>query len=191
MSTATPATTTPPTTPDYAPAAAHVPLRERIPWRMVAFMAVVLVLLGTPIYWYLDAAISGGIKNRGDYVEVDLKAMSLFPFDQVNGTINDIPQKWRDLDGKKVVLSGEMWAGGSAAEELRAFQLCYSVAKCCFSGPPQVQHFVNARARSGGWMPYYPGVVTVTGTLHVTVKRGEGKVASVYEMDVDKIEPNS
>ncbi|HLL89019.1 MAG TPA: hypothetical protein VK324_06925 [Tepidisphaeraceae bacterium] len=180
---------TTPAVPDYAAPAAHVPLRERVNFRLLGFLAMVAVLVGFPAYWYIDEVVSGGVKDRGDYLEVNLKAMSVFPFDQVNGTIDDVPAAWRALDGKKVMLSGEMWTGGSAADQVRAFQLCYSVAKCCFSGPPQVQHFVNSRARNGGWMPFHSGPVNVTGTLHVKVKHVEGKVASVYEMDVDKIEP--
>ena len=41
-----------------------------------------------------------------------------------------------------------MYAGGSAAPKVPAFQLVYSIQKCCFGGPPRVQErvFVNAPA---------------------------------------------
>ena len=83
---------------------------SRITPRMVLFILVVLLLVGYPIYVFVEAAVTGGIRDRGDYKEVDLKAMSLFHFDQTSGTIDDVPQKWRSLDGQKVVVVGEMWA---------------------------------------------------------------------------------
>jgi hypothetical protein len=166
----------------------YIPLSERINGRLIAFALIALVLVGTPIYWYADLVLSGGIKQRGDLLEVDLKAMSSFPFDQVNGTIDDIDPKWRALDGKKVQLVGEMWLNNSAADEVGRFDLVYSIAKCCFSGPPQIQHFVQAKGRDGKVLPYYSGLVKVTGTLHVNVKKGADRIESVYQMDVDSIE---
>src|SRR5690349_13252079 len=83
---------------------------DRINFRMIIFAAVVIVLVGFPMYVYLESAITGGVKDVGNgFKEVDLKAMSNFPFDQVRGTVDDIPKKWRDLEGQKVVLYGEMW----------------------------------------------------------------------------------
>ena len=164
-------------------------LYERINLRLVIFAAVLLVIVGYPLYLYLDSEFTGGIKDAGNgYTQVDLKAMSSFAFDQVHGTNNDVPKKWRDLDGKKVVLYGEMWAPDSAGDELDHFDLCYSIAKCCFSGPPQVQHFVKSRATKQA-LPFYSGLVKVSGTLHVDVKPAQDKVGSVYQLDVDNVEP--
>jgi hypothetical protein len=174
---------------DYATPDVKVPLRERINFRLFAFLAIAIALVGMPIYWYLDTAISGGIKDRGDYVEVDLKSMSTFAFDQTNGKLEDVPGKWRALNGKKIQVVGEMWLGNSAGDQVQQFDLVYSIAKCCFSGPPQIQHFVQARGRNGKAMPYMPGLVRVTGTLHVNVKRGAQGVESVYQLTVDSIEP--
>src|SRR5256885_7327181 len=81
------------------------PWTSKVNFRMLAFAGVLLLLIGYPIYVYVDSVVSGGIHDVGNgYKEVDLKAMSVFPFDQINGTIDDIPQKWRALDGKKVVV---------------------------------------------------------------------------------------
>jgi hypothetical protein len=148
------------------------------------------VLIGVPTYWYLDAAITGGVKDvGGGYKEVDLKAMSNFIFDQTSGTINDVPEKWRKLDGQKVILYGEMWQPYQAGDSVGGFELVYSIAKCCFSGPPQVQHFVKATVVDGKKVGYYDGLVKVTGTLHVDVKKANGKVERVYELDVENVEP--
>jgi len=168
-------------------------LLDRINFRMIIFAAVVALLVGFPVYVYLESAITGGIKNVGNgFKEVDLKAMSSFPFDQSHGTIEDIPKKWRDLDGQKVVVYGEMWQPMEAGDgRVKNFDLCYSIAKCCFSGPPQVQHFVKSNVKDGKNVYAYPNLVKVVGTLHVNVvydKEG-GKVSQVYQLDVEDIQP--
>jgi hypothetical protein len=168
--------------------AVKIPLSERINIRLIVFTAVMLGVIGYPIYLFVDEAVSGGIHDRGSYKEVNLQAMSTFSFDQINGTIDQIPQKWRSLDGQKVVLEGEMYAGQSASDELNRFDLCYSRTKCCFSGPPQVQHFVKAHVAGNGTVPYYDSRVRVTGILHVKVVKGDGGVESVYSLDVQKLE---
>src|SRR5215470_16292725 len=87
------------------------PISKRINFRMIAFAGVLLALIGYPVYVYFDSVVSGGIKQAGGgYLEVDLKAMSVYPFDQQNGTLDDIPKRWRELDGKKVILEGQIWA---------------------------------------------------------------------------------
>ncbi|HEX3357592.1 MAG TPA: hypothetical protein VHS31_11535 [Tepidisphaeraceae bacterium] len=170
--------------------AVKVPLSERINIRMILFFGVMLALIGYPVYIYLDSAVHGGIKDiGGGYKEVDLKAMSVFPFDQTNGTVNDVPKKWRDLDGQKIVAYGEMYVGQSAGQEVGSFDLCYSIAKCCFNGPPQVQHFIHSTPAQKANLEYYSGLVKVKGILHVNVTRDQGKVSHVYWMDVDSVDP--
>jgi hypothetical protein len=168
---------------------AKVPLTQRINLRLIVFFAVVGTMIGYPVYQFVHEAATGGISNAGGgYTHVELKAMSGFLFDQTEGTINDIPAKWRELDGKKVVMEGEMWAANGAGQYVSSYQLCYSIAKCCFQGPPQVQHFVNSRAMEGKKLEYASGLVRVKGVLHVKVRKDAGKVQSVFEMDVESIE---
>lgn len=162
--------------------------------RIIIFATLLLALIGYPAYIYLDNRLSGGVKDLGNgLVLVDLKSMSTFPFDQNAGRIDDVPQKWRELNGKKIVLEGEMWSKNAAGPELTEFQLCYSIAQCCFSGPPQVQHFVDCVMRDGGAVPYLSGLVRVVGTLQVNVQydKETGKVLTVYQMVVDDLQPKS
>ena len=174
-------------------AALRPPLAQRINLRIVAFSLFVAVLVGGPLYIYLTEVVTGGIRQRGDVIEVNLKAMSTFGFDQVNGTTDDIPRKWRDLDGKRVQLVGEMWTGNNIYDEVNQFELVYSIAKCCFSGPPQIQHFVQsiASTESGTVKYHHMRPVRVTGVLHVGVERADGKVSSVYRLDVESVEPEA
>lgn len=156
--------------------------------RMIIFAIVALALIGFPAYIFIDEKVSGGIKDKGDHVEVSLKAMSNFEMDQANGTDADVPQKWRDLSGKKIVVEGEMWIPDNASASTGEFELVYSIAKCCFSGPPKIQHFVLCHPAKGKTVEVYSGLVRITGTLQVKVEHAEGKVTRVFRMDVEKVE---
>jgi hypothetical protein len=172
------------------PSSPKMSLRQRINFRMIAVVGVVLFLVGYPIYTFLDAAITGGVENAGNGMKrVDLKSLGNFPFDDKTSTIKDVPQKWRDLDGKKVILEGFMYAGNSAADNVNRFQFVYNVQKCCFGGPPRVQERVFTVVPNGS-VPYLYGyMVRCTGTLHVDVKKDDaGTTNAVYIMALDKME---
>ena len=158
--------------------------------RVLIFVLVLGAIIGTPVYMYLDQVMTGGIKTLANgYTEVNLKTISLFPFDQQLGVTSDVPERFRALDGKKVVLVGEIWAPDAAGDALNHFDLCYSITKCCFSGPPQVQHFVKSTSVAGP-LPYYSGLVRVKGTFKVDVTRDkDGKITGVYHVAVDSVDP--
>ena len=164
-----------------------IPFSQRVNLRVIGFVAVLALLIGYPTYRYVDFAASQGIKDRGDYKEVDLKWMSSFPFDQINGTINDIPQQFRALDAQPVLLIGEMYIPSNAQPRVNDFELVYSISKCCMVGQPLIQHFVQARLKHGQ-VNYYPNLVKVKGILHVNVIPGDQKVASVYQLDVQSVD---
>src|SRR5215218_8793498 len=135
---------------DYQNPAAKVPLGQRFNFRIIAFIGIIAVLVGYPLWVLVDQQLSGGIKQAaGGYKDVNLKAMSTFEFDQTNGTLNDVPKKWRELDGQKVILRGEMWQPLGAGDEVQEFELVYSIAKCCVTSTPQVQHFIKSKPVKG------------------------------------------
>jgi hypothetical protein len=103
------------------------------------------------------------------------------------GTNDDIPKRYRQLDGKRVLLTGQMYEPYTAEGKIRAFTLVYSISNCCFNGPPKVQHFIQAIVPVGKSVEYSPDFVDVVGTLHVGVESGEGHVQSVYRIDVEKV----
>jgi hypothetical protein len=121
----------PPQRISYQRRPAKVPLSQRFNVRMVVFGLVMLMPIGYIVYDFLDSVVTGGIKDiGGGYKLVDLKAMSDFSLDQVDGKQEDIPKKWRDLDGAHVVLYGEMWEPMSAGNDAVAgFDLCYSITQ--------------------------------------------------------------
>jgi hypothetical protein len=167
-----------------------VPLSQRINLRMILFFAVIALLIGYPVYIYVDSAVSGGIKSYGNYSEVDLKSMGNFPFDGTNGTINDVPAKWRELDGKRILLQGEVWDPNEAGQYMTNFQLVYSIQKCCFGGPPKVQERVFVHIPQGMQVDNLSGsFAKITGTLHIKAEKDAGNVASLYTLVADKVEP--
>ena len=176
---------------NYSPPLTTLPPARRGPFSLR--LVVLLAFLGLPFVYFgyviIDQALSGGIHDRGSYYEVDLKSLGSFPFDPAQDDNGSIPEKWRKLDGKKVALVGEMYAGGSAAPKVNRFELVYSIQKCCFGGPPRVQERVFVNAPPGNPVPFSWTPVRVVGTLHVDAKKVDGQVESVFEMDVESIEP--
>lgn len=168
--------------------AAKIPLHQRINWRIVGFAAVVVSIFGYGVWLYLATELSGGMRQRGDYTEVDLKAMSTFAFDKRAGKIEDVPQQWRELNGKKIIVEGEMFVADAAGPMVDKFDLVYSISQCCFSGPPQVQHFVKGRPVKGPVPNMHWSRVRVSGTLRVNIERNEYEITSVYQLDVDNVE---
>lgn len=163
------------------------PWWRRITWRGLMLVATAVFLFAYPTCVYTWSLITGGITRQGDLLKVDLQAMSSFEMDQDAGTNDDIPLRYRQLDGKRVVLTGQMYEPYVANGKIHNFTLVYSITNCCFNGPPKVQHFIQAMVLPGRSVEYSGDLVDVIGTLHVGVRSGEGHVQSVYRIDVEKV----
>jgi hypothetical protein len=162
--------------------------RPKLTWRGLVVIAAAVFVVVYPMYVYVQALVTGGIVRRGDLLDVDLQAMSSFEMDQDHGTTDDIPKRYRDLDGKRVELHGQMWDPYAADGKIRAFTLVYSISNCCFLGPPKVQHFVQATVPAGKEaQDMSSDFVDVVGTLHVGVNAVMGHVQSVYRIDVESV----
>src|ERR1700733_1693738 len=127
-------------------AATEKTLSQRINVRLIVFLAIV----AAPFVGFLYAFVNynGGIQHTRDGLLVDLKALGNFEFDQNDGTIANVPPKYRELDGKKVVLEGFMYSRLSSVGTGN-FEFVYNVQKCCFNGPPQVQERVFVMVPEG------------------------------------------
>jgi hypothetical protein len=166
------------------------PQRRRVSLRLVVLLALVSAPFVYFGYVIVDQALTKGVVDRGSYYDVDLKSLGYFPFDAAKDGLNDIPERWRALDGKRVALVGEMYTGGSAAPKVDGFELVYSIQKCCFGGPPKVQERVFARVPNNGKVNHYSGLVRVVGLLHVDAKRDEtGQIVSIYQLDIESVDP--
>jgi len=179
-------------------ATVKAPSGRQVNWGMLVrvgiVVAMILALVGYAVKVTYESVIKGGVVNEGDYYKVELKAMSNFEMDQRAGTLADIPQRFRELNGKKVLLEGEVAPiGDTAGDKVNRFTLCYSVARCCFGGPPKVQHFVACEVPGGNRVTNYVGgpPVKVFGTLHVNIVNDGGAISRVFQMDVERVEPVS
>lgn len=176
----------------------NMPVGQRTNWSMILRVGVVSVLVlglvGYAMKVTYESVILNGIVDKGDYFRVDLKTMSNFDMDERLGTVEDVAPDYRKLDGKKVLLLGQISPTGfSAGPKTDKFQICYSVATCCLSGPPKPQHFVSCRAPAGKLFNNYDSStnVEVLGTLHIKVIKAEGRISSIFQMDVDSVKPLS
>jgi len=172
-----------------APVVPQYRARKPLNLRMFLFAAVVICLLGWPIYTFVHEMVTQGVSNRGDRLAVDLKALGNFNMPP-DGSVNDVPARYRALDGKRVELEGKMYAPMNAGPRGTEFQFVYDVAKCCFAGPPQAQERVYAYAPKGSTVEIYDQTTParIVGILHVNVEKADGKVVKVYTLDVQKSE---
>ena len=169
----------------------QLPWTQRINFRLWIVLVLAAVAVGYPLYEGLLLAFNGGIRDssddRGAILKVDLYSMSRFEIDHDLGEMTDIPKKWRELDGKRVELAGEIPPGLQVGGELTRFDLVFSITKCCIDGPPKMQHFVHCSTAQGKTVRYYQGLVIVKGILHVGIERDPdtGKIHSIYKLDVE------
>ncbi|HWH72232.1 MAG TPA: hypothetical protein VNT26_22915, partial [Candidatus Sulfotelmatobacter sp.] len=94
-------------TADNAPVVARP--RKRINLRMLILIAVICLPVAWMTYTFIKLTVSSGIEQVGDYKRVDLKSMGNFPFDDTTGAEKDVPEVYRQLDGQKVLLIGQMY----------------------------------------------------------------------------------
>jgi hypothetical protein len=170
-----------------------IPWYQRINLRMLIVGLIVVVPVGAIVYTIVDQMVNKGQwaqndARYGSYTLVDLQQMSSFEMDQTTATNNSIPEDFRKLDGKRVMLKGEMF-NGSATGNSAQMSLVFSIQKCCVGASPKIQHFIKLTAPQGQEIQYYPGLVRVVGTLKVGVEKEGGAIASVYRMTVERVEP--
>jgi hypothetical protein len=163
---------------------------RRASWRAKLLAVTLAMIVGYPVFDAVNDATPHRIRQRGDVWVCDLRTLSNFDLDQINGRTEDIPRELRDLDGKRVQMRGQMWSPNDADGRLRNFELVYSIANCCFSGPPKVQHLVKAKLHDGAVVRYAGGRVDVIGTLHVGVQKDGDAIDSVYRVDVESVSPD-
>jgi hypothetical protein len=125
-----------------------------------------------------------------DPIEVNLKDMSLFDFDQNNGTLNDIPRRFRELDGKRVTFACEMWDPKTKADAtLASFWAVYSLNDWSFRGARHAQDFWQCTPADGVQIRLLKTAAIVTGTLHVRILKANGFIQSIYQVDVGDARP--
>ncbi|HEY1683409.1 MAG TPA: hypothetical protein VGG19_01485 [Tepidisphaeraceae bacterium] len=85
----------------------------------------------------------------GQPIDISMKNLGGFPFNQQDGTINDVPQSFRNLDGKRLNLVGVLWAPQSTTPQLSRFEITYAIPRGSWHLPPQIQQFVQCKPALG------------------------------------------
>jgi hypothetical protein len=153
----------------------------------LAFVGLAFILLlAFPIYWIVKSHYP--LMGHPPYA-VDLKALSNFDFDEHNGTVSDIPQRDRDLDGKEVSLEGFIAPTSVSEDKLKAFELIYNVARNDWDRP-RVQERVFAQV-SHGTIDFSTDEIRVIGILHIKLNKDPDihKIVTVFTLDVERVEP--
>ncbi|HEX8916442.1 MAG TPA: hypothetical protein VF796_29090, partial [Humisphaera sp.] len=163
---------------------------RRTNWRLVVF----LMVIAAPFAWVIWSAVrhsmDGGVSADG---LVDLKQLGNFEFDPDLGTIDDVPTRTRQLDGKRVVLRGFAVPDLSTPTVTR-FQLVYDVMR---RGTPLVPDRVYAHSEKPIAVPSYTeSACELAGILHVRVVHAPagpdgkpGPVTSLFDLDVESLKP--
>jgi hypothetical protein len=156
--------------------------RHRVVLLLAPAVLVVCMLLGS---WALRRVGVGAPR----YALVDLKALGNFIFDDTTGHSQDIPRRWRDLDGQRVELRGFMLSPGPAAGGLVKYSLEYQApTPSGESRTPLVQQRVEATMPASAKQISSYDFVRAVGVLHVGVLRDQsGNVSSVFQMDVESV----
>jgi hypothetical protein len=160
-------------------------------WQPTWKFWVLIGVFWTPFIYLRVCAIlgydGGGIIWRAGYREVDLKALGNFEFDGMRGEIGDVPERFRGLNGQRVMFRGKMFGPEDCEPKLRRFQLVYDIDSSRRRQAPKVQERVFAVANKSVPVFNQDTFVEVVGTLHVRVIRDPqtGQIVSVFDMDVE------
>jgi hypothetical protein len=124
--------------------------------------------------------------KKGETRDLQIKDLGNFEYDADKG--GNIPADVKALSGSSIRLHGFM-IPIDQAEKITEFALVPSLFACCFGQPPQVQHTIVCKAPSGKSFAYYPDELIVEGTLLVEEKKDEGFIVSIFQVNVDKMQP--
>lgn len=122
----------------------------------------------------------------GEVLDLAIKELGNFEYDAERGTA--IPADVLALKGATVRLHGFM-IPMDQAENISKFALVPSLFACCFGQPPQIQHTIVVSCPKGKAVSYYPEEIIVDGKLNVDVKKDDGFVVSLFEIETSSVKP--
>jgi uncharacterized membrane protein len=96
---------------------------------------------------------------------------------------NDFPEEIKALDGSKVFLKGYMYPTNQYVG-LQEFILCKDSGDCCFGGNPEITDMIQVTIPKGGTpVNFYPGLVSIAGTLKLHDPNRAGELNPCYEIE--------
>ena len=99
-----------------------------------------------------------------------------------------IPADVRKLDGVKVKIPGVMIPLDQAGRVTK-FMLCNDMMSCCYGTAPKLQNVALVELPKDKYIAATTDRLSIEGTLHVSVKRDDGFVLSIFEITPTSIKP--
>lgn len=103
-------------------------------------------------------------------------------------TEDHIPPRVRELDGRRVVVTGFTVPMRTQGRGLVEFLLVRDPLSCCFGPSPLMNHWIHVTMPRGDFRPRIFRAATVTGTLRVGELRKAGSIQSIYRLAGEQVE---
>jgi hypothetical protein len=155
---------------------------------LMAACAVVCMAITAAYVWHQSRLPQG--RNSGPIL-VDIGELSDFELDQQGHGMPEIPQKCRDLDGKQIIFSAQMWEPQISADGLvKQFEARDPKVKYSSFQPRRAQNCWVCEPSAGVKIDYTDMPVRITGRFHVVITRDmdNNRIWSVFHVDVDEIQ---
>lgn len=135
------------------------------------------------------------------HLDVGFETLGGFPFSLTNAqaAVTDapaiaalnarIPEIIRDLDGKKIAITGYMMPvkmDGAVATE---FLLVANSLLCCYGIVPPMNQWMSVKLARGGVPPQQDVPLQVFGTLRVGPQVDNGAISAIYHLDAVRVGP--
>jgi len=124
--------------------------------------------------------------KAGEVLEMTIKDLGNFDFDAEHGS--PIPDDVKRLSGTQIRLHGFM-IPLDQANEITQFALVPSLFACCYGQPPQLQHTIVIACPTGKAIKYFADEIVVEGKLNVEVKKDDGFIVSIFNVDASSVKP--
>ena len=122
--------------------------------------------------------------DGGKTLDISLHELGNFEYDEDDD--KTIPADVRKLDGVKVKIPGVMIPLDQAGRVSR-FMLCNDMMSCCYGTAPKLQNVAYVTLPKDKYIAATTDRLSIEGTLHVNVRRDDGFVLSIFEIDASSI----
>lgn len=163
--------------------------------KTAAFFAVIIGIVGAAVYF--GTGKSGADKPKTDgYQYLDISDLAGFNYytplpgekpDEKLLAENKIPERVKNLNGKRVSISGFMLPVDVDDQgSVREFALNGNYDMCFYGAPSQINQWVHVKMKDGVKARFSHNPTTVSGTLEVGELVEDGEVISLYRLTGDK-----
>jgi hypothetical protein len=101
--------------------------------------------------------------------------------------LKGMPKKLKDLNGKKVLMSGFMLPIDEV-QNIKEFLLVQSLWSCCYGQPPDINGIVRVVMPKGKTTDYFFDPLKVIGTFKVEATTIDGYCVDIYQIEVESLE---